>query len=60
MATVISIPQQEKSKSALHKEIKKYDTPGRTPQKAIDALYGLWKGMDISIEKIRSEKRRKK
>lgn len=61
MATIIKLPQQEKSKSALHKEIaKKYDTTGRNPEKAIDSLYGLWEGQDISIEKIRAEKRRKK
>jgi hypothetical protein len=43
-----------KSKSALHKEIsKKYDTPGRNPEKAIDGMYGLWEGKDISVEKIR-------
>jgi predicted nucleic acid-binding protein len=28
MATIIKLPQQKKSKSALHKEIKKYDNPG--------------------------------
>jgi hypothetical protein len=61
MATIIKLPQQKKSKSALHKEItKKYDTPGRNPEKAIDGMYGLWEGQDISIEKIRAEKRRKK
>lgn len=61
MATIIKLPQQKKSTSALHKEItKKYDTPGRNPEKAIDGMYGLWEGQDISIEKIRAEKRRKK
>ena len=61
MATIIKLPRQKKSKSALHKEItKKYDTPGRNPEKAIDGMYGLWEGQGISIEKIRSEKRRKK
>ena len=61
MATIIKLPQQKKSKSALHKEItKKYDTPGRNPEKAIDGMYGLWEGQDISIEKIGAEKRRKK
>ncbi|HMI59679.1 MAG TPA: hypothetical protein VK518_02185 [Puia sp.] len=61
MATIIKLPQQKKSKSALHKEIaKKYDIPGRNPEKAIDGMYGLWEGQDISIEKIRAEKRRKK
>ncbi len=42
------------------KEIKKYDTPGRNPEKAIDGMYGLWEGQDISIDKIRAAKRRKK
>jgi hypothetical protein len=61
MATIINLPQQKKSKSTLHKEItKKYDTPGRNPEKAIDGMYGLWEGQDISIEKIRAAKRRKK
>ncbi len=61
MATIIKLPQQKKSKSALHKDIiKKYDKPGRTPAQAIDGMYGLWEGRDISIEKIRQAKRRKK
>jgi hypothetical protein len=61
MATIIKLPRQKKSKSALHKEItKKYDTAGRNPEKAIDGMYGLWESQDISIEKIRAEKRRKK
>jgi len=61
MATIIKLPEQKKSKSALHKEIiKKFATPGRDPEKAMDGMYGLWEGQDISIEKIRSAKRRKK
>jgi hypothetical protein len=61
MATIIKLPQQKKSKSALHKEIiKKHDVPGRNPEKAIDSMYGLWEDQDISIEKIRAAKRRKK
>ena len=61
MATIIKVPKQKKSKSALHKEIvKKHDTPGRNPEKAIDGMYGLWEEQDISIEKIRATKRRKK
>lgn len=61
MATIIKLTKQTKSKSALHKEItKKYDTPGRNPEKAIDGMYGLWEGKDISVEKIRGAKRRKK
>jgi hypothetical protein len=59
MATIIRLPQQKVSKSALQKEIKKYDTPGRNPEKAIVGMYGLWEGQDISIEKIRAVKRRK-
>ena len=60
MATIIKLPRQKKTRSALHKEIKKYDTPGRNPEKAIDGMYGLWEAKDISIEKIRAAKRRKK
>jgi hypothetical protein len=57
---MIKLPQLKKSKSAIHKEItKKYDAPGRNPEKAIDGLYGLWEGQDISIEKIRAAKRHK-
>lgn len=60
MATIIKLPQQKKGKTALQREIKKYDKPGRNPEKAIDGMYGLWGGQDISIEKIRAAKRRKK
>ena len=60
MATIIKLPRQKQTRSALQKEIKKYDTPGRNPEKAIDGMYGLWEGKDISIEKIRAAKRRKK
>jgi hypothetical protein len=61
MATIIKLTKQKKSKSALHKEItQKYDTPGRNPEKAIDGMYGLWEGKDISVKKIREAKRRKK
>ena len=60
MATIIKLPRQKKSKSTLHKEIKNHDTPGRNPEKAIDGMYGLWEGQDISIQKIREAKRRKK
>jgi hypothetical protein len=60
MATIIKLPRQDKHKSAVQKEIKKYDNPGRNPEKAIDGMYGLWQGENISIEKIRAVKRRKK
>ena len=61
MATIIKITQQKKNSSALLKQIiKKHDTPGRNPEKAIDGMFGLWEGKDISIEKIRAAKRRKK
>jgi hypothetical protein len=60
MATIIKLPRQRKRRSALNKEIKKHDSPGRNPEKAIDGMYGLWAGQDISIEKIRDAKRRKK
>ena len=42
------------------KEIKKYDKPGRNPEKAMDGMYGLWEGQDISLANIRAAKRRKK
>ena len=60
MATIIKLPQQRIGKMPLQREIKKYDKPGRNPEKAIDGMYGLWEGQDISIEKIRGAKRRKK
>jgi hypothetical protein len=59
MARIIKLPAQNKSKSALQKEIiKKHDAPGRNPEKAIDGMYGLWEGQHISLEKIRATKRR--
>ncbi len=60
MATIIKVPRQRKTKATLQKEIKKYDHPGRNPEKAIDGMYGLLEGQDISIEKTRATKRRKK
>ena len=61
MARIIKAPNQKKSKSALHKEIiKKYDTAGINPEKAIDGMHGLWEGQDISIKNIRVVKRRNK
>lgn len=58
MATIINLPPQIKSKLALHKEItKKYDMPGRNPEKALDGMYGLWENQNISIENIREAKR---
>lgn len=60
MATIVKLPRQKKGRAALQKEIKKYDSPGRNPEKALDGLYGLWEGKDITIEKIRASKRRKK
>jgi hypothetical protein len=60
MATIIKLPRQKKRRSTLNKEIKKHDTPGRNPERAIDGMYGLWEGQDISVEKIRDSKRRKK
>jgi hypothetical protein len=61
MATVIKITQGQSGKKPLHTEsLKKYDTPGRNPDKAVDAMYGLWEGKNITIESIRVNKRRKK
>jgi hypothetical protein len=60
MATIIKLPRQRKTKAALLKEIKKYERPGRNPEKAIDGMFGLLESQDISIEMIRATKRRKK
>lgn len=61
MATTIKAATKKKSKTALHKEIKdRFDTPGRNPEKALNEMYGIWEGRDISIEQIREKKRRKK
>jgi len=60
MATIINLPRQKKGKSAMLKKIKRYDTPGRNPEKAVDGLYGLWEERDIFIAKIRGSKHRKK
>ena len=37
MATIIKLPRQKKGKSAMLKEIKKYDMPGRNPE-VVDAV----------------------
>lgn len=61
MATVVNINRQKSDKNPLHEEIrKKYSKPRRNPEKAIDAMYGLWEGKNITIESIRATKRRKK
>ena len=61
MATIINIHAKQSDKNPLHKEIlKKYAKPGRNPEKAIDTMYGLWEGKNITIDSIRVSKRRKK
>ncbi len=61
MATIINISSKHSDKNPLHKEIlKKYAKAGRNPEKAIDAMYGLWEGKNITIDGIRETKRRKK
>ena len=61
MATTVKPGSKKKSKSALHKEIKKrFDTSDRNPAKALNEMYGIWEGLDISIDQIRTKKRRKK
>lgn len=60
MATIIKVSAQQTNKNPLHKEIiKKYSKPGRNPEKAIDTMYGLWEGKNITIESIRASKRQK-
>lgn len=61
MATTIKAAVKKKSKTVLQKEIKeRFDIPGRNPEKALNEMYGIWAGSDISIDQIREKKRRKK
>ena len=61
MATAITLTSKKKLQSALKTEIKKrFDVPGRKPDEALDGMYGLWQDTDITIEKIREKKRRRK
>ncbi len=61
MASSIKANSKKTAKAALHKEIKKrFDLPGRNPEKALNDLYGIWENQNVSIEQIREKKRRKK
>lgn len=60
MATIIKIPKIKKTKKALERELKRFITPDRDPNKATEELYGIWEGRDISIEKIREKSNRNK
>ena len=44
----------------LRKKLKSFSVQDKDPQKAIDELYGIWEGRDISIEQIREKNTRKK
>ena len=58
--TIIKAPVKKKTKGQLYKEVKSFAAEGRDPKKAVDELYGIWEGRDISIEKIREKSTRKK
>jgi hypothetical protein len=60
MATIIKIPKIKKPGRALEKELKKFISPGRDPNKATEELYGMWEGRNISIEKIRKKRNQNK
>lgn len=60
MATVIKIPKIKKPKKELEKELKKFTSPKKDPNKATEELYGIWEERDISIEKIREKSNRNK
>jgi hypothetical protein len=61
MATAINLRSKKKLQSILKAEIKKrFDVPGRKPDEALDGMYGLWEDNNITIEKIREKKRRRK
>lgn len=55
MATILKISKTKKTKNDIQKEVQQFALPGRNPEKATEELYGLWKGRDISIEKIREK-----
>lgn len=54
MATLIKMPIK-KTKSQLKKELERFSLPDRDPDMATEELFGIWKGSDISIEKIREK-----
>ena len=61
MATEVSVKKSKKTKEQLHAEIlKKLGQKERNPDKALDAMYGLWEGRDVNIEKLRQKNTRNK
>jgi len=57
MAIEINIKRVKKAKLLpCHADIlKKYAKPGRNPVKALNAMYGLWEGRNITIDTIRAK-----
>lgn len=53
-------PPVKKPKDQLVKKLKKLALPGRDPKKATEELFGIWKGRDITITKIREKNNRNK
>lgn len=60
MATIIELPKQSKPKTKLKKELREFAAANRNPEKALDEMSGIWEGRNISIEKIREQRNRKK
>ena len=60
MATIVKAAAKKKTKVQLRKKLKSFSVQDKDPQKAIDELYGIWEGRDISIEQIREKNTRKK
>ena len=54
MTTIIRTPIK-KTKDQIEKELKQFALPNRNPDKATEGLFGIWKGRNISIEKIRKK-----
>lgn len=60
MATIVKPADRKKTEVQLRKKLKSFSVQDKDPQKAIDELYGIWEGSDISIEQIREKNTRKK
>lgn len=60
MATIIELPKQSKPKTKLKKELSEFAAANRNPEKALEEMKGIWEGRNISIEKIREQRNRKK
>jgi hypothetical protein len=59
MATIVKTPLK-KTKPELERELKNFALAGRDPDKATEELFGMWKGRNISTEKIREKNNRNK